>query len=35
LQLSLRLREIVALEHWFGNAEYTLSDALQAVLKSS
>jgi hypothetical protein len=33
--LFLRVRQIVAREHWLGNADYSLSDALRAVAKSS
>jgi hypothetical protein len=31
--LALRLRQIVAMEHWRGHREYTLGDAIQATLK--
>lgn len=31
--MALKLRQIVALQHWLGNPGYTLSDALQALLK--
>ena len=33
LSLALKLRQIVALQHWLGNPGYTLFDALQALLK--
>jgi hypothetical protein len=33
-KLALRLRQIVAMEHWSGNTRYTLSDAIKAKTKS-
>ena len=30
-QLSLRLRQMVAMQHWLGKSDYTLDDALQLV----
>ncbi len=30
LELALRLRQLVAMEHWRGNREYTLSDAIRS-----
>jgi hypothetical protein len=32
-ELFLQLRQIVAAQHWLGNAGYSLFDALQAVMK--
>jgi hypothetical protein len=32
-KLALTLRQIVAREHWTGNAKYTLSDAIKATTK--
>ena len=31
---ALRLRQIVAMQHWLGNAEYTMLDAIKAQIKS-
>jgi hypothetical protein len=31
---ALRLRQIVALQHWLGNSEYTMFDAIQLIMKS-
>ena len=33
-KLALTLRQIVAREHWSGNAEYTLFDAIRATTKA-
>jgi hypothetical protein len=30
-KLALRLRQMVAMQHWLGNPEYTLGDAIQAL----
>ena len=30
-KLALRLRQIVAMQHWLGNPEYTLGDAIQSL----
>ena len=30
-ELALRLRQMVAMQHWLGNAEYTLGDAIQSI----
>src|SRR3954469_15214052 len=32
--LALRLRQIVAMQHWMGHPEYTLGDAIQSIVKS-
>ncbi|HEV3257007.1 MAG TPA: hypothetical protein VG013_09025 [Gemmataceae bacterium] len=32
-ELSLRTRQIVAMQHWLGHPEYSLFDALQSLLK--
>jgi len=32
--LTLRLRQLVALQHWLGNTTYTLMDAIRASVKS-
>ncbi|MHC5538339.1 hypothetical protein ACYOEI_08930 [Singulisphaera rosea] len=32
-QLAVRLRQMVALEHWLGNHEYTIDDAMQSSLR--
>ena len=34
-QLALRLRQIVAMEHWQGNTDYTLQDAIWSVVGRS
>jgi hypothetical protein len=34
LTVALRLRQIVAMQHWLGNLEYTLGDAIQSIAKS-
>jgi hypothetical protein len=34
-QLALRLRQIVALQHWLGHHEYSLGDALESAAKTS
>jgi hypothetical protein len=31
---ALRIRQIVALQHWLGNSEYTMFDVLQSMQKS-
>lgn len=33
-KLALRLRQIVAMQHWRGNPEYTLGDAIQSLTKN-
>ena len=33
--LALRLRQIVAMQHWLGNREYTLGDAIQSLAQTS
>ena len=33
LRLFLNLRNVVAMQHWLGNSEYSLHDALQMVMK--
>jgi hypothetical protein len=33
-KLAIRLRQIVALQHWLGNSEYTLGDAIQSLDQS-
>ncbi len=30
-KLALRLRQMVAMQHWLGNPEYTLGDAIQSL----
>lgn len=30
-KLALRLRQVVAMQHWLGNPEYTLGDAIQSL----
>jgi hypothetical protein len=32
--LALRMRQLVALQHWLGNIEYTMFDAIQLIHKS-
>jgi len=32
LEVALRMREIVALEHWMGNADFTLGDAVRMMV---
>jgi hypothetical protein len=34
LEMTLRLRQIVALQHWLGNADYSMFDAIQEMTKS-
>jgi hypothetical protein len=34
-KLALRLRQMVAMQHWLGHPEYTLGDAIQSVAKTS
>ena len=34
-ELALRLRQIVAMQHWLGNPAYTLGDAIQSLNKKS
>jgi hypothetical protein len=34
-KLGLRLRQMVAMQHWLGNPEYTLGDAIQSITKTS
>ena len=29
--LALRLRQMVAMQHWLGNREYTLGEAIQSL----
>ena len=31
---ALRLRQIIAMQHWSGNSTYTLSDAIKSITKS-
>ena len=33
-KLALRLRQLVAMQHWLGNPEYTLGDAIQSLAKT-
>ena len=33
-EVALQLRQMVAMQHWLGNPEYTLGDAIQSVAKS-
>ncbi len=33
--LALRLRQMVAMQHWLGHPEYTLGDAIQSLVKTS
>jgi hypothetical protein len=33
--LALRLRQIVAMQHWLGHPEYTLGDAIQSLANTS
>ena len=33
--MALRLRQIVAMQHWLGNPGYTLGDAIQSLAKTS
>ena len=33
-KLALRLRQMVAMQHWLGNPEYTLGDAIQSLAKT-
>ncbi len=33
-KLALRLRQLVAMQHWLGNTAYTLRDAIQSAVKS-
>jgi hypothetical protein len=33
--LALRLRQIVAMQHWLGNREFTLGDAIQSLAQTS
>lgn len=32
-KLSLRLRQVVAMQHWLGHPEYTLGDAIRSISK--
>jgi hypothetical protein len=32
-ETALRLRQIVAMQHWLGNADYSLSDAIREMAK--
>lgn len=34
-KLALRLRQMIAMQHWLGNPEYTLGDAIQSLAKTS
>jgi hypothetical protein len=34
-KLALRLRQMVAMQHWLGHLEYSLGDAIQLVTKTS
>jgi hypothetical protein len=34
LQEELRLRQLVAMQHWLGNTEYTLGNAIQSITKT-
>jgi hypothetical protein len=31
----LRLRQLVAMQHWLGNPEYTMCDAIQSIVAPS
>jgi hypothetical protein len=33
-KLALRLRQVVAMQHWLGNPEYTLGDAIQSLART-
>jgi hypothetical protein len=33
--LTLRLRQLVAMQHWLGNPEYTMRDAIQSIVAPS
>jgi hypothetical protein len=33
--MALRLRQIVAMQHWLGNLEYTMRDAIQSIVAPS
>ena len=33
-ETALRIRQVVALQHWLGNSEYTMFDVLQSIQKS-
>jgi hypothetical protein len=33
-KLALRLRQMVAMQHWLGNPEYTLGDAIQSLTRT-
>jgi len=33
-KLALRLRQLVAMQHWLGNPEYTLGDAIQSLAQT-
>ena len=33
-ELALRLRQMVAMQHWLGNPEYSLGDAIQSLAKT-
>jgi len=34
-KLALQVRQIVAMQHWLGNPGYTLSDAIESLIKTS
>lgn len=34
-ELALRLRQVVAMQHWLGHPEYTLGDAIQSVVRTT
>ena len=34
-KLALRVRQIVAMQHWLGNPGYTLGDAIESLIKTS
>jgi hypothetical protein len=34
-ELALRLRQMVAMQHWLGHPEYTLGDAIQSLARTS
>ena len=33
-EVALRLRQIVAMQHWLGHPEYTLGDAIQSLART-
>jgi hypothetical protein len=35
LEVALRLRQTVAMQHWLGHPEYTLGDAIQSLIATS